>query len=214
MALRTERLTLSIPTEADVDAITEAAQDPEVPRWTTLPSPYARTDAEQFIAKAAEWWDAESELTWGIRVDDRWVGMIGLHRLERGGSAEIGYWMAVAARGHGYLTEAARSVIDFAFDPDDLDLKRLDWRAVVGNVPSARAARTLGFRYEGLQRQALADPRGRTTAGWRGSWPPTTAHRSPGRCSGTDPASAGHARMTSCRRCPRCRGSSTSSGNG
>ena len=74
-----------MPTEADVDAITEAAQDPEVPRWTTLPSPYARADAEQFIAKAAEWWDAETELTWGIRVDDRWVGMIGLHRVERGG---------------------------------------------------------------------------------------------------------------------------------
>jgi RimJ/RimL family protein N-acetyltransferase len=165
ITLHTGRLTLSVPTAADVDAIADAAQDPEVPRWTTLPSPYARTDAEQFIAKAAEWWDAESELTWGIRVDDHWVGMIGLHRLERGGSAEIGYWMAVAARGHGYLTEAARSVIDFAFDPDDLDLKRLDWRAVAGNVASARAARALGFRYEGLQRQALTDSRGRYD-GW------------------------------------------------
>jgi len=165
VVLRTARLTLAIPTAADVDAITEAAQDPEVPRWTTLPSPYARRDAEQFIVKAAEWWDAESELTWGIRVDDDWVGMLGLHRLERGGSAEIGYWMALSARGHGYLTEAARAVIDFAFDPDGLDLKRLDWRAVVGNVPSARAARSLGFHYEGLQRQALSDPRGRHD-GW------------------------------------------------
>ena len=80
VTLRTARLVLSIPTDADVDAITEAAQDPEVPRWTTLPSPYARRDAEQFIAIAAQWWDAETELTWGIRVDDRWVGMIGLHR--------------------------------------------------------------------------------------------------------------------------------------
>ena len=165
VALHTERLTLSIPTVADVDAITEAAQDPEVPRWTTLPSPYARTNAEQFIVKATEWWDAESELTWGIRVDDRWVGMIGLHRLERGGSAEIGYWMALPARGHGYLTEAARAVIDFAFDADGLDLKRVEWRAVVGNIPSARVARALGFRYEGLLRQGLAGTRGRDD-GW------------------------------------------------
>ena len=165
VALHTERLTLTNPTAADVDAITEAAQDPEVPRWTTLPSPYSRRDAEQFIVKAAEWWDAESELTWGIRVDDHWVGMLGLHRLERGGSAEIGYWMAQPARGHGYLTEACRAVIDFAFEADGLDLKRLDWRAVVGNVPSARAARALGFRYEGLQRQALSDSRGRYD-GW------------------------------------------------
>ena len=84
--------------------------------------------------------------------------MIGLHRVERGDSAEIGYWMAAPARGHGYLTEAARAVIDFAFDPQGLDLKRLEWRAVVGNVASARAARTLGFRYEGLVRQGLERP--------------------------------------------------------
>jgi RimJ/RimL family protein N-acetyltransferase len=146
VTLRTARLTLSVPTEADIDAITDAAQDPEVPRWTTLPSPYVRADAEGFIAKATGWWDAETELTWGIRADDRWVGMLGLHRVERGDSAEIGYWMAAPARGRGYLTEAARAVIDFAFDPQGLGLKRVVWRAVVGNVASARAARALGFR--------------------------------------------------------------------
>ena len=84
VTLRTARLVLSIPTDADVDAITEAAQDPEVPRWTRVPSPYTRENAERFVANAAEWWDAETELTWGIRVDDRWVGMIGLHAFERG----------------------------------------------------------------------------------------------------------------------------------
>src|SRR4051794_7091120 len=124
VTLRTERLTLSVPTEADVDAITDGAQDPEVPRWTTLPSPYLRADAEGFIAKATEWWDAETELTWGIRADDKWIGMLGLHRVSRGDSGEIGYWMAASARGRGYLTEAARVVIDFGFDPKGLDLKR------------------------------------------------------------------------------------------
>jgi len=165
VTLRTARLVLSAPTDDDIDPITDGAQDPEVPRWTTLPSPYARADAEEFIAKALEWWDAETELTWAIRADDRWVGMIGLHRLERGESAEIGYWMAAPARGRGYLTEAARAVIDFAFDPQGLELKRVAWRAVVGNVASARAARTLGFRYEGLARQGLSGPRGRDD-GW------------------------------------------------
>ena len=165
VTLRTARLVLSVPTDADIDPITEAAQDPEVPRWTTLPSPYERAHAEQFIAKAAEWWDAETELTWGIRADDRWVGMLGLHRVERGGSAEIGYWMGAPSRGQGYLTEAARAVIDFAFDSQGLDLQRVEWRAVVGNIASARAARTLGFRYEGLVRQGLTGPRGRDD-GW------------------------------------------------
>lgn len=164
VTLHTPRLTLSIPVAADVEAITEAAQDPEVPRWTTLPSPYTRSHAEDFVAKAASWWDEGTELTWGIRVDGSWVGMIGLHRVSVDGDAEIGFWMANAARGHGYLTEAAASVIDFAFD-EPLSLVRIQWRAVVGNVPSARAARALGFRYEGMLRQALVDPRGRHD-GW------------------------------------------------
>jgi RimJ/RimL family protein N-acetyltransferase len=163
--LRTPRLTLERPTVADIDAITDAAQDPEVPRWTTLPSPYTRTHAEEFVARSAKWWDAASELTWGIRRDDRWIGMIGLHRIELGGSAEIGYWMAKQARGKGYLTEAARAVVDFGFAPYGLGLARIEWRAVAGNVPSARTARRLGFRYEGLLRQGLSDPRGRSD-GW------------------------------------------------
>lgn len=165
VTLHTTRLELSLPTDADVEAITAAAQDPEVPRWTTLPSPYERAHAEDFIGKAARWWDEATELTWGIRRDGGWIGMIGLHRLRIGGDAEIGYWMAAPARGNGYLTEAARRVIDFAFAAEPLVLARLEWRAVVGNIASARAARSLGFRYEGLLREGLSDARGRHD-GW------------------------------------------------
>lgn len=165
VTLRTARLELSAPTAADVDAITAAAQDPEVPRWTTLPSPYAQSDAEDFVTKVAQWWEAETQLNWAIRASDRWLGMIGLHAVQRGGHAEIGYWMAAPARGSGYLTEAARAVIDYAFDPSGVDLQRIAWRAVVGNIPSARSARALGFHYEGLVRQGLTGPRGRDD-GW------------------------------------------------
>jgi RimJ/RimL family protein N-acetyltransferase len=162
--LHTARLELVCPTLADVDAIADAAQDPEVARWTTLPSPYARADAESFVERSASRWSEGSELTWGIRREDRWIGMVGLH-VESGGAAEIGYWMAASARGCGYLTEAARAVIDFGFAPDGADLVRIEWRAVVGNLPSARAARRLGFRYEGLLRQGLRSQRGRHD-GW------------------------------------------------
>lgn len=165
VVLRTARLTLEPPAAADVDAITDAAQDPEVPRWTTLPSPYTRAHAEDFVAKAATWWAETSELTWGVRHEGRWVGMVGLHRVEPRGAAEIGYWMARPARGRGFLTEAARRVVDFGFADDGLGLARIEWRAVVGNVPSARVARRIGFRYEGLVRQGLSDPRGRSD-GW------------------------------------------------
>ncbi|MCR2826604.1 GNAT family N-acetyltransferase [Microbacterium sp. zg.Y909] len=172
VTLRTSRLELSLPTEADADAVTAAAQDPEVARWTTLPSPYHRSHAVDFIAKAAEWWDAETELTWAVRSDGAWIGMLGLQHLHVGGDAEIGFWMAASARGQGYLGEAARAVIDFAFDPDGLGLQRIEWQAIVGNIPSARTARSLGFRYEGLMRRKLVDPRGRHD-GWVAGLLPT-----------------------------------------
>ena len=163
VTLRTPRLELTLPSLADAEAITAAAADPEVPRWTTLPSPYTLDHAQDFVTRAAAWTDEGSQLNWAIRRNGAWVGMIGLAHLERGGAAEIGYWMAASARGQGLLTEAARAVVDYGFG--ELELARIEWRAVVGNVPSARTARRLGFRYEGMLRQALSDPRGRHD-GW------------------------------------------------
>ncbi|MFP1601611.1 GNAT family N-acetyltransferase [Microbacterium sp. 2216-1] len=166
VALRTERLVLSIPTEADADAITAGCQDPEVPRWTTIPSPYSRQNAVEFIDLVSGWWADGVETVWAIRKDGELAGMVGLHRITthpHGGEAEIGYWGIAAFRGQGIMTEAARAVVDFAFD--ELKLARLAWRAVVGNTPSARTARALGFRYEGLVRQGLTSPRGRDD-GW------------------------------------------------
>ncbi|MFD5224829.1 GNAT family N-acetyltransferase [Microbacterium sp. NPDC058342] len=166
VTLRTERLELSIPTAADVDAITAACQDPEIPRWTTVPSPYARKDAEEFIALVAGWWADGIETVWAIRRDDELAGMIGLHRITKhahGGEAEIGYWGTAAHRGQGVMGEAGRAVVDYAFA--ELGLARIEWRAVVGNAPSARTARSLGFRYEGMRRQGHASPRGRDD-GW------------------------------------------------
>src|SRR5436190_22510813 len=35
----------------DADAITAACQDPEIPRWTLVPSPYTREHAVEWIAQ-------------------------------------------------------------------------------------------------------------------------------------------------------------------
>ncbi|WP_217180262.1 GNAT family N-acetyltransferase [Streptomyces sp. AC495_CC817] len=168
VTLTTERLVLHAPTAADAEAIERACQDPEIPRWTTVPSPYTRKDAEDYIRLIGGWWADLSETVWCMYADGRLVGSIGLHHIAEhatGGDAELGYWVAPEARGAGYLTEAGRAVIDWGFA--ELGLARIGWRAKVGNIPSARTARALGFRYEGLLRQALTGPRGRDD-GWFG----------------------------------------------
>lgn len=164
VVLSTERLVLSVPTRADVDAIYVACQDAEIQRFTTIPSPYQRTHAEEFIPRVAKEWQGDTAQTWAIRVDDELSGMIGLYGISNG-AAELGYWVAAGARGRGVLTEAAKAVVDWGFASYGLGLQRIEWRAVVGNTGSARAARRLGFRYEGLLRQGLHSPRGRSD-GW------------------------------------------------
>ena len=157
---------MTLPTSADVDAIYAAWQDPDIQRYTTVPSPYARSDAEGFVSKVAEDWTAGQHLTWALREDGGLVGTIGVYRIDGKGSGELGYWVAPWARGRGVLLEAAREVVDWGFSPDGLDLARMEWRAVVGNVASARGARSLGFRYEGTLRQALVGANGQRDDGW------------------------------------------------
>src|SRR5690554_5236113 len=110
VTLRTARLELSLPVAEDAAAITSACQDPEIPRWTTIPSPYGLEDAARFIERVADGWDHGDEATWAVRRDSALIGMIGLHHIAdnvAGGHAEIGFWIADHARGNRYVTEAA-----------------------------------------------------------------------------------------------------------
>ena len=165
VSLHTPRLTLTVPTASDAQAIFEACQDAAIQRYTTVPSPYERQHAEGFITLAQNRWAEGVEATWALRDGDRLAGMVGLHGITYGGNGELGYWMAAPARGRGLLTEAARAVIDWGFDRSGAALQRIEWQAVVGNVASARVARALWFRYEGVLRRALANSFGRDD-GW------------------------------------------------
>ncbi|MEU6176232.1 GNAT family N-acetyltransferase [Streptantibioticus parmotrematis] len=156
VTLTTERLLLRPLGPADADALHLACQDPEIPRWTTVPSPYSRADADAFVATSQRGWQDESLLNFGVftRASGELVGSMGLVRLallrapER--QAELGYWTAKEQRGRGYTVEAARAVIRWAFT--DLGVERLEWHAEAGNAASRAVALKTGFRMEGTQR--------------------------------------------------------------
>lgn len=50
--IEADDLTLRAPTEHDLPAIVEACQDPELPRWTRIPTPYRIEDARDFLTLA------------------------------------------------------------------------------------------------------------------------------------------------------------------
>ncbi|MFI9206356.1 GNAT family N-acetyltransferase [Streptomyces sp. NPDC053048] len=177
ISLTTERLVLRTFTPADAPAVHEACQDPDIPRYTNVPSPYTLEDARVYVEETCPaGWLEDSMYAFGLfaRDDDRLLGSMALVRLaelrapER--QAELGYWTAKPARGRGYTVEAAREVIRWAFE--NLGVERLEWYAEAGNEGSRGVAVKAGFRMEGTMRSKILHNGVRRDA-WIGSLLPS-----------------------------------------
>jgi RimJ/RimL family protein N-acetyltransferase len=142
-------ITLRAKGRKDVGALATICQDPEIARWTRVPSPYTRADAEGWIAaaeldrqadRAIDWLavDAEGEVVASIAVQDIRAGQ---------GIGEIGYWVAPTARGRGIATRAVRLAADWALA--ELGLRTLELLAHEDNVASQGVARAAGFTETG-----------------------------------------------------------------
>ncbi|MFJ3673436.1 GNAT family N-acetyltransferase [Streptomyces sp. NPDC090106] len=153
--LTTSRLLLRTVGPQDTDTVYEAAQDPDILRWTSIPSPYLREHAEGFTGQLVPGgWANGSMFTWGLFLPEgeALAGMLGL-TMRSPSEAEIGYWCAKEHRGNGYVTEAVLAVARWAFV--QLSLDRVEWRAEVGNRASRAVAERAGFTVEGVLRSAL-----------------------------------------------------------
>ncbi|BCB79736.1 hypothetical protein GCM10022251_40320 [Phytohabitans flavus] len=156
----------------DLDALVDACRDPESVRWTTVPDPYERANAEDFALRIAPLkWVRGAGVVYAIAdTDGAWVGSIDLNiSAEDPFVGEVGYLAAPWARGRGYTPAALAALCDWGFK--SLDLARIVWRAHVGNVASRRVAEKVGFAFEGTQRAALAQ-RGERRDAWVGGLVP------------------------------------------
>lgn len=154
VTLTTDRLVLRPVGPQDTDAVHAAAQDPDIQRWTTIPSPYLPEHARNFTEQLApEGWANRSMFTFGVFLpDSALTGMLSL-TMRSPGTAEIGFWAAKEHRGRGYTTEAARTASRWAFT--HLAVDRVEWRAEVGNTASRTVAEHAGFTLEGTLRSAI-----------------------------------------------------------
>jgi len=149
MELRDGDLILRPKRPDDVDAIVAACQDPEIPRWTFVPSPYTRADAEAFLRSSTEEEAAGRSVNLlAVDADDRLLGSFSLMELDRErGFGEIGYWVAAEARGRGVATRAVRLLAEWA--RDELGLTRIEIHVHKDNAASRRVAEKAGFRDTG-----------------------------------------------------------------
>ncbi len=83
------------------------------------------------------------------------IGRINLNNLVRGifQSANVGYFMDEKHNGRGYMAEAVRLIVGFAFR--DIGLHRLAAGTLLHNYGSMRVLEKAGFRREGLARHYL-----------------------------------------------------------
>jgi ribosomal-protein-alanine N-acetyltransferase len=147
---------LRLVAEADLPAIVVAAQDPEIPRWTRVPSPYGEEDAREWQRSSAAGQEAGTDLHLLIvdAEDDRLLGAIGMHEISRQrGTCTVGYWLAAEARGRGVATRALRLLCEFAFE--QLEVVRIELAVDPGNAASIGVAERAGFRREGLLRSFI-----------------------------------------------------------
>jgi RimJ/RimL family protein N-acetyltransferase len=143
--LETERLVLRAPQLGDAKAIAKLANDRRIAENTArIPYPYSVTDAKQYIAWARETRDESAFLV--TLDDDVVIGACGVG-LGENENPEIGYWVGVRYWGQGFATEAARAVIDYAFEK--FGFEALHSAARVTNPASRRVLEKCGFQWTG-----------------------------------------------------------------
>jgi RimJ/RimL family protein N-acetyltransferase len=134
--------------DADVPAIVAACQDPEIPRWTSVPSPYTEQDARSFLAGAPN----VHSFAVVDAVGDELLGSVG-YQLLSDSRATFGYWVAREARGRGVASRALRLLSRWALR--EHGLARVQLIVEPENVASIRVAENAGFRREALLRSYI-----------------------------------------------------------
>lgn len=151
----------------DVDVVLRGGSDPDVQRWTQVPVPCTRSDAEAFVGSfVPAQWAAGGELVWAVcdATTGEPLASVGLHPARPEGVREVGFWCLPEARGRGVVPDAVQAVSRWAFA--ELGLARLEWAAEVGNAASLRVAVKAGFAFEGRRRASMRQRDGSLREGW------------------------------------------------
>jgi [ribosomal protein S5]-alanine N-acetyltransferase len=156
---------------SDVDEIVTQCVDPESIRWTTIPVPYGRANAESFVTSAVPaGWRLRKDLNFAIEATHpdgqrKFSGSIALRPMGEG-IAELAFGLHPAVRGQGVCSRAVKLILDWGFQEPDIEV--VVWYAYVGNWGSWRVAWANGFTFHGAIKKFLPQ-RGERRDSWFGS---------------------------------------------
>ena len=140
--LVTKRLTLRAPLEVDAEAIAEGLSNFNVSRMLArVPHPYTMDHARSYVAEKVE----NPELCLFTIHRNRLIGSMGVQDREQGPT--LGFWLAEPYWGKGYASEAARTVLAYAFCHYETDI--ILSYAFEENEASLRILDNMGFERTG-----------------------------------------------------------------
>jgi RimJ/RimL family protein N-acetyltransferase len=138
--------------EGDLPAMVELFDDPEVARFTPLPSPFTLGDARERLARARQ----DDRLLLAVTTDgERPRGEVLLTA-----TGELGYAIGADHRGRGLAARALALLRDHAHEALGMPVLRL--RIEPGNAASAATARRAGFRPSDAPEEPIEN-KGRST---------------------------------------------------
>lgn len=160
--LKSDSLTMRPMRPSDAEDIYRAVQDPEIPKFTTVPADYPIDLAIEFAnTRAAASFVNKTELVFVIEdaqlataeysYSNGFAGVMSLHTIDiPNHRAEIGYWLAKEARGHGICTKATELITEYGLMT--IGFKRIDGIVDVRNEPSKAALLKAGYEFEGIMK--------------------------------------------------------------
>jgi ribosomal-protein-serine acetyltransferase len=110
-------------------------------------------DFRHYLQNCEQLYQEKREVSFIILFNEKPVGRIGLHHLNLANKiGSIGYWLDKNAEGKGIITKSCVELINYGFQ--QLNLNRIEIKAAVRNLRSQAIPEKLGFKKEGILRQA------------------------------------------------------------
>lgn len=156
MELETKRLILRKHKKSDWKDLVEGIGNYDVAKMlTTVPYPYTRKNAEDYIQKALKRWRKKPITDYvfviELKSEKKVIGSIGLHKINFfHGVGTTGSWINKKYWRNGYVTEAKIAINDFAFNK--LKLRRIESGAFTDNKASNAVQLSVGYKFEGTKR--------------------------------------------------------------
>jgi RimJ/RimL family protein N-acetyltransferase len=153
MHLETNRLLIRPIEEADLEAVRQLHNNPEILRWLTDAREVSQQGQQEWYEKLLQT-QKSKRLVLIAKTNRDLVGVFRLDQLDLINlSATVGLDIDVRQQGQGYAREAYNKIMEFLFK--ELKLRRLDLETLEGNFRAIRLYESLGFTIIGRKMGAI-----------------------------------------------------------